>query len=161
MGPQPHGLVEIIPFRFTAWDKESSAMLLKRCSIPFPCNQRANNKRPMGKWVHDHFGESRKSPLLSSLNGKRDNAASKKQRSREWPPQHTEKRGSQSISSPSRVESSGWKMHPVTARQPPTEINKECGQTTDSMRDWTDKHLKFKWVNGNKRQNKKNKKLAV
>lgn len=41
-------------------DKESRAILLKRCSIPFPCNQRANNNKPMGKWVHDQFGESSK-----------------------------------------------------------------------------------------------------
>lgn len=33
------------------------------------------------------------------------------------------------------AESTGWKMRPVTAQQPPTEIKKECGQTTDSMRD--------------------------
>ncbi|TNN64859.1 hypothetical protein EYF80_024950 [Liparis tanakae] len=32
----------------TAEDKESSATLLERCSIPVPHNQRTNNNEPMG-----------------------------------------------------------------------------------------------------------------
>lgn len=85
----------------------------KGAVFPFHATS-AKHNRPMGKWVHDQFRESSKSPLLCSLYGKKVYCSFQKKKKktdqREWPPQHTEKRGSncsvewsQSISSPSRA----------------------------------------------------------
>lgn len=149
----------------TAWDKESRATLLKRCSIPFPCNHRANNNKPMCQWV-DQIGELGKIPLLcsSSLYGKKGIVQLPKkkkiQRSkRVSTTAYREKRirllsrvVTKQLWAAPRAKPTGWQMPPATARQPPTEI-KVCGRTTSSMRDWTDKHLKFKWVSGKTNNN--------
>lgn len=64
-------------------EEESKATLLKRCSIPVPCNQTSNKQTkkyswPMGKSVLWSIWEFKQKLLLCLLHGrKKDNAASK------------------------------------------------------------------------------------
>lgn len=162
-GRAPHrAAATLLPFRSIYSIKIRRAELLKRCSIPFSCNQRANNNKPMGEWIHDQFLELNKSSLLCSLYGKkRNNAASKKNKTdqSEWPPQHTEKRGSncsvewsQSISSPSRahgVENEPGDCPATTHRDKRVwtnhQLNERLNRQTSEvqMSRWRDKNKKI------------------
>lgn len=108
----------------------------------------------MGKWVHNQFGKSNKSHCCACCMEKRENNAASKTDQREWPPQRTEKRGSdcsvrrsQSISSPSRDHGA--------ANEPG-----DCLSTTHrDKRVWTKPPAewetaqtnRFKWVDGYKK----------
>lgn len=108
----------------------------------------------MGKRVRDQFGKSNKSHCCDCCMEKRENTAASKTDQREWPPQRTEKRGSdcsvrrsQSISSPSRDHGA--------ANEPG-----DCLSTTHrDKRVWTKPPAewetaqtnRFKWVDGYKK----------
>lgn len=124
----------------------------KGAVFPFHASRHTQkkNNEPMGKQVRNQFGKSNKSHCCAYCMEKRENNAASKTDQREWPPQHTEKRGSdcsvrrsQSISSPSRDH--GAANEPGDCLSTTHRDKRVWTKTTSWMRDCTDKQVQMSW----------------
>lgn len=124
--------------------------------VQYFLSMQADTKKhePMGKRVRDQFGKSNKSHCCACCMEKRENNAASKTDQREWPPQRTEKRGSdcsvrrsQSISSPSRDH--GAANEPGDCL---STTHRDKRVRTKPPAEWeTAQTNRFKWVDGYKK----------
>lgn len=83
-GPAPHRATATrLPFRSIysiRWGEQSH--IVEKVQYSLSMQPDTKNNRLMGKWVHDQFGKSSKSRYCACCMEKKDNAASKKNRSK-------------------------------------------------------------------------------